>query len=63
MVNRDYRKEVGVASSKKTVPKALAIVVLVAVAGVVTWSATQVVEASKKHHAKSSAPASTAPAD
>lgn len=62
MVNKDYRKEVGVASSEKTVPKAVAIIVLVLVAGVVVFSASRVVEAMKKHEAKHSAPAA-APAD
>lgn len=43
-------------------PKAVAVVVLVAVAGVVTFSISRVLEETKKHHAKHSAPAA-APAD
>ncbi len=51
MVKRDYRKEVGLASSKKTVPKAVAIIVLAAVAVVISYSVTHVIGESAKHHA------------
>lgn len=63
MVNRDYRKEVGVATGRKNVPKAVAIVILAAVAAVVVFSITRVVDATRKHHAKHAPAAATAPAD
>ena len=66
MVNKDYRKEIGVKVPSKSVPRAVAIVVLVAVAGVATFSITRVIEAGKKRHeAKQTAPAAApvTPAD
>ena len=63
MVHRDYRKEVGVASSKKTVPKFVAIIVLAAVAVVVTFSVTRVLAEADKHHEKAGAAGPATPAD
>lgn len=60
MVNRDYRTELGLVSPKKTVPRPVAIVVLVLVAVVLSFSAIQVIKAAKHRHA-SQAPV-TAPA-
>jgi hypothetical protein len=63
MVNRDYRKEVGIASSKKSVPKVVAIIVLAAVAVVITFSVTRVLAEAKKHDEKASAAGPATPAD
>lgn len=69
MVHRDYRKEVGVVSNNRNVPKPVAIIVLVAVIAVVGFSVSRVIDEAKKHekqHAAkpaAAAPAAAAPAD
>ena len=63
MAYKDYRKEIGVKVTTKRVPKAVAIVVLAAVAIVATFSISQVVEAGKKRHEAKHAPAAATPAD
>lgn len=62
MVIKDYRTEIGAKQSRKSVPKAVAIAVFAAVAVVIAFSVTQVVEAGKKRHAAKH-PAAAAPAD
>lgn len=62
MAHRDYRKEVGLPSPKKTVPRPVAIVVMALVAVVVTFGVVRVVDASEKHHNAGKA-GSAAPAD
>ncbi len=50
MVNKDYRLELGLVSPKKTVPRPVAISVLVAVAVTLSWTATILVGEAKKRH-------------
>jgi hypothetical protein len=67
MISRDYTKEVGVSSQKKTLPRPVAILVLLLV-GVGIWFGVAGVVAKAKEHeaaekasATPSAPATTAP--
>lgn len=63
MISRDYTKEVGIPSQKKTVPRALAYVVLAFVAVGISFGVAAVVNASKAHDAEEKAhppPAATA---
>lgn len=60
MAHRDYRKEVGIASAKKDVPRPVAIIVLVLVGVVIAFSAIRISAASHKHHAAKSGGAAAA---
>ena len=62
MVNKDYRIELGLVSPKKYVPRPVAIVVLVAVAATLSWTATILVGEAKKRHAPKAPAQATAPA-
>ncbi len=63
MVKRDYRTEVGAYVTQKNVPKPVAIAVMAAVLGVVTFSAAHIAgEAKKRHQAKQPAAAAQTPA-
>lgn len=60
MVNKDYRIELGLVSPKKTVPRPVAILVLIVVAVALSWTAVTIWGEAKKRHAP--AVAATAPA-
>ena len=66
MTSRDYTKEVGIPSDKKTLPRPVAYAVLAVVAVGVSFGVAGVLSAAKKHEATEkagSAPAAvTAPA-
>ncbi len=64
MVNKDYRIELGLVSPKKTVPRPVAIIVLIAVALMLSWTAVTIWGEAKKRHApavSTQAPAPAAP--
>ena len=62
MISRDYTKEVGIPSQKKTLPRTVAYVVLAAVAVGVSFGVAGVLTETKEHHAAEKAAASPAPA-
>ena len=62
MVNKDYRIELGLVSPKNMVPRPVAIVVLVAVAATLAWTATIVVGEAKKRHPPKAPTEAAAPA-
>ena len=62
MVNKDYRVELDLVSPRKNVPRPVAIIVLVAVAVTLSWTATILVGEAKKRHAPKAPAAATAPA-
>ena len=51
MISRDYTKEVGIPSQKKTMPRPIAYVVLAAVAVGISFGVAGVVAESKEHGA------------
>lgn len=61
MVHKDYRKEVGVASGNKTVPKAVSLAVFALVAVAVSFSVLEVLKEAKRIHGEDK-PAAAAPA-
>lgn len=67
MISRDYTKEVGVSSQKKTLPRPVAIIVLLLVGAGIWFGVAGVVaktrehEAAEKASANPSAPATTSP--
>ena len=67
MISRDYTKEVGIPSQKKTLPRPVAFVLLAIVAAGISFGVVGVVSESKEHHAAEKAaaspnPSATAPA-
>jgi hypothetical protein len=62
MISRDYTKEVGIPTQKKTVPRALAFVVLAFVAVGISFGVAAVINASKAHDAEEKAAANPPPA-
>lgn len=65
MTSRDYTKEVGLPSQKKTVPRFVAYLVLAVVAVGVSFGVAGVVRQTKENHANekaATAPTTTAPA-
>jgi hypothetical protein len=62
MISRDYTKEVGIPSQKKTMPRILAFVLLAVVAVGLSFGVAGVVTASKEHDAAEKAAAAPAPA-
>lgn len=62
MISRDYTKEVGIPSQKKTLPRPVAFVVLAIVATGISFGVAGVVAKSKEHHAAEKAAASPNPA-
>ena len=62
MISRDYTKEVGIPSVKKTLPRPIAFVVLAAVAVGVSFGVAGVLTEAKEHHAAEKAAASPTPA-
>jgi hypothetical protein len=62
MISRDYTKEVGIPSQKKTLPRPVAYIVLAAVAVGASFGVAGVLAATKEHHASEKAAASPAPA-
>ena len=62
MTSRDYTKEVGIPSQKKTLPRPVAYIILAAVAVVASFGVAGVLAATKEHHASEKAAASPAPA-
>ena len=61
MTSRDYTKEVGIPSHKKTLPRTVAFVVLAAVAVGVSFGVAGVLKETKEHDAAEKAAASPAP--
>ena len=65
MISRDYTKEVGLPSQKKTLPRPIAYVVLAVLAVGVSFGVAGVISESKEKHAAEKAasapPAATAP--
>jgi hypothetical protein len=62
MISRDYTKEVGIPSHKKTMPRPVAFAVLAVVAAGISYGVAGVIGQSKAHHAaekSASSPAST----
>jgi hypothetical protein len=57
MISRDYTKEVGIPSQKKTMPRIVAFVVLAFVAVGTSFGVAGVVNASKEHNAAEKAAA------
>jgi len=55
MISRDYTKEVGIPSQKKTLPRPIAFVVLAIVAVGISFGVAGVVAESKEHGAEKSA--------
>jgi anti-sigma factor RsiW len=51
MISRDYTKEVGIPSQKKTIPRSVAFVVLAIVAVGVSFGVAGVVTKAKEHNA------------
>jgi len=62
MISRDYTKEVGIPSQKRTLPRPVAFIVLAAVAVGVSFGVAGVITKSKEHHAAEKAAASPMPA-
>ncbi len=62
MVNKDYRKELDLVSPKKTVPRPVAIIVLIVAAVALSFGAVQLIREAGKRHAPKAAPAAAAPA-
>jgi hypothetical protein len=62
MISRDYTKEVGIPSVKKTLPRPVAFVVLAAVAVGVSFGVAAVLTEAKEHEAAEKAAASPAQA-
>ena len=67
MISRDYTKEVGIPSDKKTMPRPVAFVILAIVAVRVSFGVKEVVAKSREHHAAEAAakappPTAAAPA-
>ena len=62
MTSRDYTKEVGIPSQKKTLPRPVAYVVLAILAVGVSFGVAGIVAKSKEHHAAEKAASSPAPA-
>ena len=62
MTSRDYTKEVGILSHKKTLPRTVAYVVLAAVAVGVSFGVAGVLAEAKEHHAAEKATAAPTPA-
>lgn len=60
MVNKDYRKELELVSPQKTLPRPVAIAVLLAAAAALSFGAFEVVKAAKKRHAPKATPAAAA---
>jgi hypothetical protein len=61
MISRDYTKEVGIPSQKKTMPRPIAFAILAVVAVGVSFGVAGVVDQAKEHSAAEKA-ASTPPA-
>jgi hypothetical protein len=61
MISRDYTKEVGIPSHKKTLPRPIAFIVLALVAVGVSYGVAGVLSEAKEHEAKEK-PAAAAPA-
>lgn len=60
MLKRDYRKEVGIDSGRKDVPRSVAILVLAVLAIVVSFSAKHLLdEGARRHAATAPAPEAT----
>ena len=62
MISRDYTKEVGIPSQKKTLPRPVAYVVLAIVAVGISFGVAGVVAKSKEHKAASTPAPAVAPA-
>lgn len=62
MISRDYTKEVGLSSDKKTMPRPVAYVVLAVVAVGISFGVAGVVAKAKEHHAAEKAVSSSAAA-
>jgi hypothetical protein len=62
MISRDYTKEVGVSSQKKTLPRPVAILLLLLVGAGISFGVAEVVQKSKEHHAAEKASSAPAPA-
>ena len=67
MISRDYTKEVGIPSNKKTMPRPAAFVILAIVAVGASFGVKEVVAKSREHHAAEAAakappPTAAAPA-
>ena len=62
MISRDYTKEVGIPSHKKTLSRPLAFVLLALVAVGVSYGVAGVLSEAKEHEAKEKPAAATAPA-
>ena len=62
MISRDYTKEVGVSSQKKTLPRPVAIILLLLVGVGVSFGVAEVVQKSREHHAAEKAAPTAAPA-
>ncbi len=60
-ISRDYTKEVGISSPKKTMPRPLAFAILALVAVGVFFGISEVKKREKSHHAEKSAPAAASP--
>jgi hypothetical protein len=61
-ISRDYTKEVGIPSHKKTMPRPLAFVILALVAVGISFGVAGVLRRAKEHHAAEK-PAAAAPAN
>ena len=59
-ISRDYTQEVGLPSTKKTMPRALAVVVLAIVAVGISFGVVSVVRHGKERHAAEQAAAAPA---
>jgi hypothetical protein len=62
MISRDYTKEVGIPSHKKTLPRPVAYVVLAIVAVGISFGVAGVLTTAKEHHATEKSAAKPAPA-
>jgi hypothetical protein len=61
MTTRDYSKELGMPSTRKTMPRALAYVILAIVAAGVIFAISQAIGEARQHHEEERAAASPAP--
>ena len=60
MVNKDYRKELNLVCPKRTVPRPVAIVILLVTGAALSFGALEVMKAANKRHAPKAAPAAAA---